>query len=96
MDINVTDSDLSTRMIREMVRQFLQQPGDFLTFGQLQFRIPNSDREVLHAVAENRADLFVIAGNDRALKLLTDAVVAILRDGIEAVLAKPAPPEVPA
>ena len=35
---------LSTRMIREMVRQFLQQPGEFLTFGQLQFRIPDSDR----------------------------------------------------
>ena len=26
---------LVTRMIREMIRQFLKQPGEFLTFGQL-------------------------------------------------------------
>lgn len=42
---------LATQMIREMIRQFLRQPGKFLTFGQLAFRIPGSDKEVLHVVA---------------------------------------------
>jgi hypothetical protein len=86
---------LATRMIREMIHQFLLQPGEFLTFGQLAFRIPDSHREVLHAVAESRPDLFIVAGNDRALKLHRDAVETILRDGIEAVLAPPAPVAIP-
>ncbi len=43
---------LTTQMIREMIRQFLKCPREFLTFNQLAFRIPGADKDVLHAVAE--------------------------------------------
>jgi len=71
-------------MIREMIRQFLRQPGEFLTFGQLAFRIPGSDKELLYLVAESRPDFFAVARNERALKLYTKAVQEILQDRIEA------------
>ena len=58
--------------------------------GQLAFRIPDSDREILHAVAENRSDLFVFTRDGRSLKLHVDAVQSIVRNGIEAVVATPA------
>jgi hypothetical protein len=80
---------LATQMIREMIRQFLRQPGEFLTFGQLAFRIPGSDKEVLYLVAESRPDLFAVARNERALKLHTKAVQKILQDGIETVTNTP-------
>jgi len=80
---------LATRMIREMIRQFLRQPGEFLTFGQLAFRIPGADKEVLHLVADSRPDLFAVARNDKALKLHTNAVQKILRDGIDAASVQP-------
>jgi hypothetical protein len=79
------------QMIREMVRLFLRRPGEFLTFGQLAFRIPGSDRDVLHAIAESRPDLFAVAQNDQALKLHTKAVQKILEDGIDRVMAQPEP-----
>jgi len=78
-------------MIREMIRQFLKQPGEFLTFGQLAFRVPGSDKELLYLVAESRADLFAVARNERALKLHTKAVQRILQNGIEAVTDTPEP-----
>lgn len=79
---------LATQMIREMIRQFLRKPGEFLTFGQLAFRIPGADKEVLHLVADSRPDLFAVARNDKALKLHTNAVQKILRDGVEAASAQ--------
>lgn len=82
---------LATQMIREMIHQFLREPGEFLTFGQLAFRISGADKELLHLVAESRPDLFVVARNDRALKLHTSAVQKILRDGIDAAAAQPQP-----
>ena len=82
---------LATQMLREMIRQFLRQPGEFLTFGQLAFRIPGSDKEVLYLVAESRPDLFAVARNERALKLHTQAVQRILLDGIDAATAQPEP-----
>jgi hypothetical protein len=87
---------LSTQMLREMIRQFLRQPGEFLTFGQLAFRIPGSDNDVLHLVAENRPDLFILTRDDRAIKLHTEAVQRILTDGIEAATVEPAPFHTPA
>ena len=82
---------LATQMTKEMIRQFLREPGEFLTFGQLTFRIPGSDKEVLHLVADSRPDLFAVARNDRALKLHTLAVQKILDDGIETIVAHPEP-----
>ena len=82
---------LATQMLREMIRQFLRDPGEFLTFGQLAFRIPGADKELLHLVADSRPDLFAVARNDRALKLHTSAVQKILQDGIDAAMAQPEP-----
>jgi hypothetical protein len=82
---------VATQMIREMIRQFLREPGEFLTFGQLAFRIPGADKEVLHSIADSRPDLFAVARNDKALKLHTNAVQKILRDGIEAAATQPQP-----
>lgn len=82
---------LAIQMTREMIRQFLREPGEFLTFGQLTFRIPGSDKELLHLVADSRPDLFAVARNDRALKLHMKAVQKILDDGIEAAMAQPEP-----
>lgn len=72
-----------------MIRQFFREPGEFLTFGQLAFRIPGADKEVLHLVADSRPDLFAVTRNDKALKLHTNAVQIILRDGIDAAMAQP-------
>lgn len=82
---------LATQMLREMIRQFLRQPGEFLTFGQLAFRIPGSDKELLYLVAESRPDLFAVTRNERALKLHTKALQKILHDGIDAVATAPEP-----
>lgn len=79
---------LALQMTREMIRQFLREPGEFLTFGQLAFRIPGSDKELLHLVADSRPDLFAVARNDRALKLHTHAVQRILRDGVDTATAQ--------
>jgi hypothetical protein len=77
---------IATQMLREMIRQFLKTPGEFLTFGQLAFRIP-SDKEISHLVADSRRDLFAISRDDRVIKLHTNVVRKILQDGIEAVVA---------
>ena len=82
---------LATQMIREMIRQFLKEPGEFLTFGQLAFRIPGSDKELLHLVADSRPDLFAVARNNRAIKLHTRAVQRILEDGIDSATTQPEP-----
>jgi len=74
---------LSTLMIRFMIRQFLAHPGEFLTFRKLSFLIPGSDSDVLHAIAEQRSDLFAITKDDRSLKLFPDAVQRIIRYGVE-------------
>ena len=80
---------LATQMIREMIRQFLRKPGEFLTFGQLVFRIEGADRDVLHAIAENRRDLFVMTHDHQALKLHLEAVQRILQDGVDAARSQP-------
>lgn len=82
---------LSAQMVREMIRQFLREPGDFLTFGQLAHRIPNSDRDVLHSIAENRPDLFSVTRNERSVKLHTETVRRVLEEGIEAAAQEPTP-----
>lgn len=79
---------LATQMTREMIRQFLKQPGEFLTFGQLNFRIPGSDKDLLHVVAENRPDLFVVSRDDRSIKLHLEAVNRILKDGVDVTTAE--------
>lgn len=82
---------LATQMLREMIGKFLTEPGEFLTFGQLAFRITGSDKDVLHLVAESRPDLFIVTRDDRSIKLHTQAVFRILRDGIDAVTVQPEP-----
>ncbi len=82
---------LISQMLREMIRQFLREPGVFLTFGQLAFRIPGSDKEVLYLVAESRPDLFAVARNEKALKLHTEAIQKILLDGVDTTIAQPEP-----
>lgn len=79
---------LATQMIREMIQQFLRCPGEFLTFNQLVFRIPGADKDVLHVVAEQRPDLFLITKDDRSAKLFTEAVQKILWKGIETAVAE--------
>ena len=78
---------LATQMIREMIRQFLREPGEFLTFGQLAFRM-GVDKEILHVVVDSRPDLFAVARNDKALKLHASAVQKILQDGIDSAAAE--------
>jgi len=87
---------LANQMIRELIRQFLRQPGEFLTFGQLTFRIPGSDKDVLHLVAENRPDLFLVTRDDRSIKLHIEAVRRILEEGMDAATTEPAPLHTPA
>lgn len=82
---------LVTQMIREMICQFLKQPGEFLTFGQLAFRIPNSDKDLLHSIVENRPDLFAVTRNERSVKLHTETVRRVLEEGIEAAAQEPPP-----
>ncbi len=83
---------LTTQMIREMIRQFLKCPGEFLTFNQLVFRMPGADKDVLHVVAEQRGDLFLITRDDRSVRLYTDALQRILQKGIDTAIAAVGPP----
>jgi len=82
---------LCTLMIRQMIQQFRVHPGDFLTFGQLAHRIPDADADVLHAIAEQRRDLFVITRDDRRVKLHLEAVERIDQEGIERAVVVPEP-----
>jgi hypothetical protein len=54
---------LTTEMLRHMLREFPARPAEFLTFQKLAF--------LIRVIAEQRRDLFIIAGNDRCLKLLS-------------------------
>ena len=82
---------LSTLMIRQMIRQFVDHPGEFLTFQRLAWLISDADPDVLHAIAEHRPDLFVVTKNDRSLKLFPEAVERIVRMGVEQVLTEEVP-----
>lgn len=70
-------------MVRHMIRQFLAHPSEFLSFERLSRLMNGIPTDILHAVAEQRVDIFVIARNDRALKLYWAAVERIVHDGVE-------------
>ena len=73
---------LITEMIRQMIREFLAHPAELLTFRKLSHRIA-SDADVLHAIAEQRPDLFIITDNDRFVKLFPEAVEKIVEVGVD-------------
>jgi hypothetical protein len=81
---------LITEMIRHMIREFLAHPAELLTFRRLS-RLVASDADVLHAIAEQRPDLFMITSNGRFVKLFPDAVERIATDGVEKVIAEVGP-----
>src|SRR5258708_8346512 len=83
---------LTTQMIREVIRQFLKCAGEFLTFNQMVLRMPGADKDVLHVVAEQRGDLFLITRDDRSVRLYTDALQRILQKGIDTAIAAVGPP----
>ncbi len=81
---------LISEMIRHMIREFLAHPAELLTFRKLS-RLVASDADVLHAIAEQRPDLFMITSNDRFVKLFPEAVVRIASTGVEKAIAEVAP-----
>jgi hypothetical protein len=78
---------LITEMIRHMIREFLAHPAELLTFRKLSYRIA-SDADVLHAIAEQRPDLFIITDNDRFVKLFPKAVERIVDVGVDRAIAE--------
>lgn len=68
---------LITEMIRYMIREFLAHPAELLTFRHLARRVA-SDPDVLHAIAEQRPDLFLVSQDDRFVKLFPEAVERIV------------------
>jgi hypothetical protein len=78
---------LITEMIRHMIREFLAHPAELLTFRKLSYRIA-SDADVLHAIAEQRPDLFIITENDRFVKLFPEAVERIIEVGMDRTIAE--------
>ncbi len=63
-------SEAWDRLIRQMIREFLSHAGESLTFGRLSFLIRAhsglpADPDLVHVVAEQRPDLFMITQNDR-------------------------------
>jgi hypothetical protein len=87
---------LTTEMLRHMIREFLAHPAEFMTFTRLAFLIRAATNEavssdLLHVIAEQRSDLFIITRNDRGLKLFTDALERIVSMGVDSVIAEPAP-----
>lgn len=70
---------LITEMIRQMIQQFLAQPGEWLTFNQLAYRIRGSEPALLHGIAEAKPDLFVLTRRGNAAKLHIEAVRQIIR-----------------
>jgi hypothetical protein len=78
---------LITEMIRQMIREFISRPAELLTFGLLAHRT-GSDRDVLHAIAEQRRDLFLITADDRFVKLFPEAVQRIIETGVERTIAE--------
>jgi hypothetical protein len=85
---------LITEMIRHMIREFGAHPAELLTFRRVS-KLVDSDADVLHAVAEQRPDLFMITSNDRFVMLFPEAVERIASDGVEKAIAevKAAPSE---
>jgi hypothetical protein len=81
---------LITEMLRHMIREFMCHPAELLSFRQLAHRI-DSDSDVLHAIAEQRSDLFLITRNDRFVKLFPEAVQRIAETGVERTIAEVRP-----
>jgi|SRR5579863_4558798 len=77
---------LTTEMLRHMIREFLAHPAELLTFKKISYRIA-SDPDVLHAIAEQRPDLFIITENDRFVKLFPEAVERIVEVGVDRTIA---------
>jgi hypothetical protein len=77
---------LTTEMLRHMIREFLAHPAELLTFRKLSYRIA-SDPDVLHAIAEQRPDLFIITDNDPFVKLFPEAVERIVDIGVDRTIA---------
>src|SRR5258708_9915551 len=78
---------LTPERIRQMLKEFLRHPAELVTFQRLARHIA-SDADVLHPIAEQRPDLFVITSSDRFVKLFPEAVERILGHGIEQTLAE--------
>jgi hypothetical protein len=76
-----------TETIRYMIREFLAHPAELLTFRRLS-RLVASDQDVLHAIAEQRPDLFMITSNDRFVKLFPEAAERIASGGVEKAIAE--------
>lgn len=78
---------LITEILRHMIREFLAHPAELLTFRKLSYWIA-SDPDVLHAIAEQRPDLFIITADDRFVKLFPEAVERIVDVGVERTIAE--------
>ncbi len=78
---------LITEMVRCMIREFLAHPAELLTFRHLARRV-TSDPDVLHAIAEQRPDLFLVTPDDRFVKLFSEAVERIIDVGVERTIAE--------
>jgi hypothetical protein len=74
---NAAWDKLITEMLRHMIREFLAHPAELFTFKKLSYRIA-SDPDVLHAIAEQRSDIFMVTANDRLVKLFPEAVERIV------------------
>jgi hypothetical protein len=64
-----------------LIREFLAHPAELLTFRHLARRVA-SDPDVLHAIAEQRPDLFLVTPDDRFAKLFPEAVEKIVDVGV--------------
>jgi hypothetical protein len=73
-------------MIRQMIRQFLAHPSEFLTFRRLSRLMNGIDADILCAVAKQRSDLFLVTQDDRYVKLFSESVERIIHDGIGRVM----------
>jgi hypothetical protein len=78
---------LITEMIRYMIREFLAHPAEMQTFRRVARRI-TADSDVLHAIAEQRPDLFLVTPDDRFVKLFPEAVERIVDVGVERTIAE--------
>jgi hypothetical protein len=67
---NAAWDKLITEMLRHMIREFLAHPGELFTFRKLSHRIA-SDPDVLHAIAEQRSDIFIVTANESVCETLS-------------------------
>ncbi len=81
---------LITEMLRLMIREFLFHPAEFFTFRRLAHHL-QADSDVLHAIAEQRPDLFLLTPNDRVVKLFPEAVQRIVEIGIDRTISETRP-----